>query len=128
MMRMLSYVLAWIDWNRLMAVDLQIHLTDTEQAKVSEWIDLLKPGLTNVEKRTLMEALARRLLRDELLSRVSMLRTRIAAQADQADREVFPADDPFAPVMAPSPLETAPVMGQNDLRGTRVPRNPSESA
>jgi hypothetical protein len=86
-----------------LAVDLIISLTDAEQAKVSEWLDLIKPGLTSPQKKILLEALGRRLLREELLSRVTALRSSEVSEQATADREVFAADDPLTPVAIPGP-------------------------
>jgi len=78
-----------------MAVDLVIHLTDAEQAKVSGWIDQLKPGLSNAEKKVLMETLGRKLLRDDLMHRIWHIRQDVAQATNAADVIGFDVQDPL---------------------------------
>jgi len=80
------------------AVDIVIHLTDAEQAKVSGWIDQLKPGLSNAEKLTLMVALGRKLIRDELMHRIWHIRQAAAQALNDADTVGFDAPNPLDPV------------------------------
>ena len=82
-----------------MAVTLSVSLTDTEQAKVTEWLDLLLPGLSPVEMKQTLEDHAKRLLRDDLTSRVRGSRRQALldaeAAANQVDVSALEVVDPF---------------------------------
>jgi Fe-S cluster biosynthesis and repair protein YggX len=77
------------------AVDVTIHFTDSEQAKVSAWIDEIRPGLTNAQKLALMESQARRLLRDYLVSMLTSARMTTANESGNTERDALPADEPI---------------------------------
>lgn len=82
-----------------MAVTLNIPLTDPEQATVSAWIDILRPGLTPAEKKTLLERHARRLLREDLTGRLQAHRAQADRDAENAQRQTeaaaLPVEDVF---------------------------------
>jgi len=87
-----------------MAVTLSIPLTDAEQAKTTEWLDVLLPGRTNAQKKKALEDHAKQLLRDDLARRVAGTRRQArldaeAAQnaADAAAASVIIVVDPFNP-------------------------------
>ena len=84
-----------------MAVTLSIDLTDAEQAKASAWLDVLLPGLTEAEKKATLEHHGKKLLRDDLIARISRVRAIADRDAEnaqrQADEAAITVDDPFDP-------------------------------
>lgn len=65
-----------------MAITLNIPLSDVEQAKVVEWLDLLLPGMSNTDKKAALEDIAKRLLRDDLAARVAHTRRQAVLDAE----------------------------------------------
>ena len=88
-----------------MAITLSVALTDAEQAKVIEWLDVIKPGLSAAQKKKALEDHAKLLLRNDLTRRVKNSRRQTVldaeAAANQVDDSVIVVVDPFGPVATP---------------------------
>ena len=81
--------------------DITITLTPAETTTVSGWLDIIRPGLSNAQKITLLQAHARHLLHRDLLARLAEARTAAAMDAENEQRRseqaALDSVDVFAP-------------------------------